>query len=167
MIKCVGSGPAGLEIDTMSGEAMDAHFAETGAKLIADAGPLAGKTLQYFHIDSWELGQPTWTPEDARGVPAAARLRSASFLPALLQQTVDDPQTTQRFLADYRRTAADLVAANYYGRFRELTIRGGLRGTHPESGGPFFSHWIDALPARGSTTCRWASSGNATVSRTA
>lgn len=61
--KCVGSGPVGLEIDTMSAAAMDAHFAETGAKLIADAGPLVGKTLQYFHIDSWELGQPTWTPK--------------------------------------------------------------------------------------------------------
>jgi hypothetical protein len=40
-IKCVGSGPSGLEIDTMSAAAMEAHFAETGAKLIADAGPLA------------------------------------------------------------------------------------------------------------------------------
>ena len=52
----VGSGPEGLEIDPMSAEAMDAHFAETGAKLIADAGPLTGKVLQYFHIDSWEIG---------------------------------------------------------------------------------------------------------------
>ncbi len=24
------------------------------------------KTLQYFHIDSWELGQPTWTPDMRR-----------------------------------------------------------------------------------------------------
>jgi hypothetical protein len=149
MIKCVGSGPAGLEIDTMSGEAMDAHFAQTGAKLIADAGPLAGKTLQYFHIDSWELGQPTWTLKMREEFRARRGYDPLFFLAALLQKTVDDPQTTQRFLADYRRTAADLVAANYYGRFRELTIRGGLRGTHPESGGPFFSHWIDALACEG------------------
>ena len=71
------------------------------------------------------------------------------YLPALLERTVDDPETTQRFLADYRRTAADLVAANYYGRLRELTLKGGLRGTHPESGGPFFDHWIDALQCEG------------------
>ena len=67
----------------------------------------------------------------------------------MLGRTVDDPQTTRRFLADYRRTAADLVAANYYGRLRELTVKGGLRGTHPESGGPFFDHWIDALQCEG------------------
>ena len=69
-----GSGPAGLEIDPLSAEAMDAHFAETGAKMIADAGPLAGKTLQYLHMDSWEIeGQPTWTPAMGR-VPTAVRL---------------------------------------------------------------------------------------------
>jgi hypothetical protein len=47
-----GSGPVGMEIDPMSAEAMDMHFAQTGAELIADAGPLAGKVLQYVHIDS-------------------------------------------------------------------------------------------------------------------
>ena len=149
MTKCVGSGPAGLEIDTMSAAAMDAHFAATGAKLIADAGPLAGKALQYFHIDSWELGQPTWTPT----MPAEFFKRRGydplPYLPALLERTIGDPQITRRFLTDYHRTAADLVAANYYGRLRELTLKGGLRGTHPESGGPFFNHWIDALQCEG------------------
>ena len=71
------------------------------------------------------------------------------FLPAVLGATVDDAETTRRFLLDYRRTAADLVAANYYGRLRELTVAGGMRGTHPESGGPFFTHWIDALQCEG------------------
>jgi hypothetical protein len=147
--QCVGSGPGGLEIDAMNASAMDAHFAETGAKLIADAGPLAGKSLQYFHIDSWELGQPTWTPAMREEFKKRRGYDLLKFLPALLDGTVDDSETTRRFLADYRRTAADLVAANYYGRLRELTIKGGLRGTHPESGGPFFGHWIDALQCEG------------------
>ena len=148
-IKCVGSGPSGLEIDTMSAAAMDAHFAETGAKLIADAGPLAGKSLQYFHIDSWELGQPTWTPAMRDEFQRRRGYDPLPYLPALVNKTVDDAAVTQRFLQDYRRTAADLVAAHYYGRLRELTLQGGLRGTHPESGGPFFEHWIDALQCEG------------------
>jgi len=149
VIKCVGSGPSGLEIDTMSAEAMDAHFAETGAKLIADAGPLAGKSLQYFHIDSWELGQPTWTPKMREEFQRRRGYDPLPWLPAVLGQTVDNAAETRRFLQDYRRTAADLVAANYYGRLRELTVKAGLRGTHPESGGPFFTHWIDALQCLG------------------
>ncbi len=147
--KCVGSGPVGPEIDTMSAAAMDAHFDATGAKLIADAGPLVGKTLQYFHIDSWELGQPTWTPKMREEFQRRRGYDPLLFLPAVLGATVDDAETTRRFLADYRRTAADLVAANYYGRLRERTVAGGMRGTHPESGGPFFGHWIDALQCEG------------------
>lgn len=149
MIKCVGGGPSGLEIDPMSAAAMDAHFAETGAKLIADAGPLAGKSLQYFHIDSWELGQPTWTPQMREEFQRRRGYDPLPFLPAVLGRTVDNGDSTRRFVQDYRRTAADLVAANYYGRLRELTLKGGLRGTHPESGGPFFTHWIDALQCEG------------------
>ena len=150
--KCVGSGPAGLEIDTMSAEAMDAHFAETGTKLIADAGPLAGKTLQYFHIDSWELGQPTWTPKMREEFQRRRGYDPLPRLPAVLRQTVDTAEETARFMQDYRRTAADLVAENYYGRLEKLSVKGGLRGTHPESGGPFFTHWIDALQCMGRTT---------------
>jgi hypothetical protein len=148
-IKCVGSGPSGLEIDTMSADAMDFHFAQTGAKLIADAGPLAGKSLQYFHIDSWELGQPTWTLKMREEFQRRRGYDPLPWLPAVLGRTVEGPPETRKFLQDYRRTAADLVAANYYGRLRELTLKGGLRGIHPESGGPFFNHWIDALQCEG------------------
>jgi len=95
MIKCVGSGPTGPEIDTMSAEAMEAHFAETGAKLIADAGPLVGKTLQYFHIDSWELGQPTWTPALREEFQRRRGYDLLLYLPALLKRTVDDAETTR------------------------------------------------------------------------
>jgi hypothetical protein len=150
-IKCVGSGPTGLEIDTMSAEAMDAHFAATGAKLVADAGPLAGKSLQYFHVDSWELGQPTWTPKMREEFRRRRSYDPLLWLPAVLGQAVDSAEATSRFMQDYRRTAADLVAENYYGRLEELSRKGGLRGTHPESGGPFFTHWIDALQCMGRT----------------
>ena len=73
-IKCVGSGPGGLEIDTMSAAAMDAHFAETGAKLIADAGPLAGKIAPVFPHRQLGTGPADLDAADARGVPAAAGL---------------------------------------------------------------------------------------------
>ena len=110
----------------MSAAAMDAHFAETGAKLIADAGPLAGKTLQYFHIDSWELGQPTWTPRMREEFQRRRGYDPLPWLPAVLGRTVDNAAETRRFLQDYRRTAADLVAANYYGRLARADVEGRL-----------------------------------------
>ncbi len=80
----------------MSAAAMDAHFAETGAKLIADAGPLVGKTLQYFHIDSWELGQPTWTPQMREEFQRRRGYDPLPLLPAVLGLTVDDAAETTR-----------------------------------------------------------------------
>ncbi|MEI8235538.1 MAG: glycosyl hydrolase, partial [Verrucomicrobiota bacterium] len=143
-IVCVGSGPSGPEIDPLSAEAMDLHFANTGAKLIADAGPLAGKTLQYFHIDSWEKGYPTWTLKMREEFQRRRGYDPLPFLPAMAGWTVNDAAATERFVQDFRRTVADLVAENYHGRMAELTVKGGLRGTHSESGGPG-NHWIDAL----------------------
>ena len=142
------------------------HFAETGAKLIADAGPLVGKSLQYFHIDSWELGQPTWTPKMREEFQRRRGYDPLPWLPAVLGQTVNNAAETRRFLQDYRRTAADLVAANYYGRLRELTVKGGLRGTHPNPADRSSRIGSTRSSAWASTTCRWANFGNATASPT-
>ena len=146
-----GSGPNGLELDPMSAEAMDLHFAETGAKLIADAGPLAGKTLQYLHIDSWEIGQPTWTPKMREEFQKRRGYDLLPWLPALCGGTVENAKETKRFLQDFRLTVADLVAENYYGRLQELALKGGLLGAHSEAGGPGVS-WSDALKNHGRNT---------------
>ena len=59
----------GLECDKLSKEAVDAHFAGLMAKLVADVGPAAGKTLVSTHIDSWEVDFQNWTPQMPRRVP--------------------------------------------------------------------------------------------------
>jgi len=142
-----GSGPAGPEIDPMSAEALDLHFAETGAKLIADAGPLAGKALQYLHIDSWEIGQPNWTPKMREEFQKRRGYDPLFWMPAVLGMPVDSQEETEKFMRDYRRTVADLVAENYYGRLNALSVKGGLKGAHSEAGGPIGCHffWGDAL----------------------
>ena len=46
----------GLECDKMSKEAAEVHFANLMGRIIADSGPLVGKSLVATHIDSWENG---------------------------------------------------------------------------------------------------------------
>lgn len=150
--KCTSPGAQGLEIDFFSAPAMDLHFAETAEKMIADAGPLAGKTFKYLHDDSYEVVspdgiQPTWTPEFRAEFIARRGYDPLPYLPALTGRIVDSREVANRFLRDYRRTIGDLFAVNHYGRMRELAQRHGL-GTHPESGGPFWPH-IDALECVG------------------
>ena len=123
------------------------HFAETGAKLISAAGPLAGKALQYLHIDSWEIGQPNWTPKMREEFQKRRGYDLLFWLPAVLGMPVDSQEATEKFMRDYRRTVADLVAENYYGRLNTLSIKGGLKGAHSEAGGPIGCHffWGDGL----------------------
>ena len=143
-----GSPIVGWEIDPMSAGAMDRHFAHTGAKLIEDAGPLVGKTLKYFHIDSWEIGDPMWTPGLIDEFRSRRGYDPTRYLPALAGKEVRSAEVTARFKWDFRRTLADLTAENYYGRLGALCHEHGL-GTDCEAGGPFYSQYIDALECQG------------------
>ena len=147
MMDNVGSGPKGLEIDPMSAEAMDLHFAETGAKMIADAGSLAGNTFQYVFMDSWEIGQPTWTPKMREEFQNRRGYDPLLFLPAVVGHIIDNKEETEQFIRDFRLTVADLVKENYYGRLNELALQGGLKGAHSQAGGPVGAHhyWGDGL----------------------
>ena len=145
-----GSGPAseGWEINPWNAQAMDRHFEATAGKLIADAGPLAGKTFLQVHTDSWETTQPTWTQNFLDDFRKRRGYDALVYLPVLAGKTVDNAEITARFKWDVERTAADLFAANYYGRLGELARRHGMI-QDSEAGGPFFFHAIDALQANG------------------
>jgi len=136
------------EIDPMSAGALERHFAQTGAKLIADAGELAGKTLKYLHIDSWELGVPSWTEHFAAEFHARRGYDPIRYLPVLAGKTLASGEINRRFTWDFRRTVADLTLQNYYGRFRQLCQEHGM-GTDCEAGGPFFTQFVDALESQG------------------
>jgi hypothetical protein len=143
-----GSPIVAWEIDPMSAAAMDRHFAHTGAKLIEDAGPLVGTTLKYFHIDSWEIGDPMWTVRLIEEFRSRRGYDPTRYLPALAGKELHSPEVTARFKWDYRRTLADLTTESYYGRLATLCHEQGL-GTHCEAGGPFYSQYIDALECQG------------------
>lgn len=144
-----GTGDQGYEVDPMRASVMDKHFAETAGKAMAVVKPYVGmdKTLQYFQLDSWELGVPNWTPSmraDFR------RLRGYDIFPhlaALAEETIDRPEITARFIEDFQATLSDLAVANYYGRLTELSHQHGV-GTHSESEGPEL-FCIDSLKSLG------------------
>jgi len=148
---CTSPGSQGYEIDPFSREAMDMHFAATAGKLVGDISPLVGKTLKYTHIDSWELhGDPNWSPDLRDEFKRRRGYDPLPFLPALAGKIVDSPEVTARFLWDFHKTLSDCIAANYYGRLRELSQQHGM-GIHPESGGPCtpVKACIDALQILG------------------
>ncbi|MDR3707656.1 MAG: glycosyl hydrolase [Capsulimonadaceae bacterium] len=117
----------GLECDKLSADAVRANWNGQMTKVIADSGPLAGTTLKTVLMDSWEAGTGNWTPlmpEDFR------RLRGYDlrpWLPALTGRAVGGIDQTERFLRDYRRTMADLLAVNHYGLMSSLAHKSGMQ----------------------------------------
>jgi len=116
----------GLECDKLSKQAAEVHFGGLMGKLIADAGPLAGKTLASTHIDSWEVGSQNWTP----GFRDAFRRRRGydplPLLPTMTGLVVDSLELSERFLWDLRQTISELLLENYAGHFRKLAHEHGL-----------------------------------------
>ena len=126
----------GLECDKLSPEGVEANFRGMMARLIAGAGPAAGKTLVATHVDSWENGSQNWTARMREEFRKRRGYDLLPFLPVLTGRVVDGLDISERFLWDLRRTASELVVENYAGHLRELAHRHGLRFTIEAYGSP-------------------------------
>lgn len=125
----------GLEIDKYSRLAMDFHFARFFGPLLDGLQPLIGKRMAGALIDSYEVGMQNWTPAFDREFARRRGYDMIMYLPAMTGRFVDGAESTERFLWDLRRTQADLIADNYWGRFTELCHEKGLI-SHTEPYGP-------------------------------
>lgn len=155
----------GLEVDKLSKEAMDLHWAGMMGKIVEKIGPLAGKSFTKVEIDSWEVGSQNWTPKFREEFTKRRGYDPIKFLPVFAGQTVESTDATERFLWDFRRTIADLFAENYVGRLRELSNQNGMKlavenyGTGPfddlQYGGhadiPMGVHWMHNGSPQGCT----------------
>ena len=109
----------GLEIDKHTAGAVDFHWDNSIAKMVAMAGDRTGSVLRGVHIDSFEVGHQNWS----EGLPEVFRAEHGydimPFLPALTGEVVGSAAQTEDFLWDFRKTLSDAVVRNYYGRFAE------------------------------------------------
>ena len=117
----------GLECDKLSKAAAEAHFNGLMGRLIADVGPLAGRTLVATHIDSWEVGSQNWTPRMREEFKQRRGYDLLPFLVAMTGRVVDSMEISERGLWDLRQTTSELLLENYAGHFRTLAHRHGMR----------------------------------------
>jgi hypothetical protein len=116
----------GLECDKLDPAGIELHFDTVIRRVIADADAAGTGGLRSLEIDSYEAGMQNWT----RNFPAEFEHRAGysliPYLPALLGRIVGDAQVSERFLHDFRRVQADMMAEHYYGRAQELAREHGL-----------------------------------------
>ena len=140
------AGGNGLECDKFNATAMDVHFTNMLGRLIASAGPLAGKSLVATHIDSWEVGWQNWTPELRDEFEKRRGYDPLQWLPCVAESVSERVRTgntatnqtryflsfentnmTQRFRWDFNETLSELLSENYVGRLALLAHEKGLR----------------------------------------
>ncbi|MDR3229371.1 MAG: hypothetical protein LBT53_08185 [Puniceicoccales bacterium] len=135
------NGPApreatGWECDKLSTTGADTHFAGYIGRLTD--GPLAGGLLRGVHLDSWECKTQTWTPRMETEFAARTGYPLRRWLPAVFGYVVADPETSSRFLRDWRGVIGDLFATQFYGRMATLAKEKGLGVTFETSAGDIF-----------------------------
>ena len=136
-----------LAVDWLNAASVDTMFKYMGDILIADAGKeYVGKTLKYFHTDSYEDGYPNWTDKLLAKFKSYRGYDPTPYLPVFSGRIVGSAEISDRFLYDYRKTAADLFADESLGRLTEKSHQYGML-SESESAGPSWSGTvcIDAL----------------------
>lgn len=117
----------GLECDKLDHAAALAHCTAFIRKLVADAGPLVGKSFVATHIDSWEVGSQNWTTRLPEEFINRRGYELRPFLPVMTGRVVDSLEVSERFLWDLRQTVADLLLENYAAVIRDVARQSGLR----------------------------------------
>lgn len=118
----------GLEVDKFDGAAVRAYL-DHYLGLYRDAAGadfIGARGVRALLTDSIEVGAANWTP---RMVDQFKRLRGydpTPWLPALTGALIGTRAETDRFLYDYRRTLADLMASEHYGTVAAVAHANGL-----------------------------------------
>ena len=110
----------------MSRAAVEANFEGMMGKVIADVGPLAGKSFKMVLADSWEAGCQNWTPMMRDEFTKRRGYDPLPWLPCITGRVVGSLEESERFLWDFRKTIGDLIAENHYGTFQELCHKHGM-----------------------------------------
>jgi len=125
----------GSVLDYMSKEAFDFYWNDVVEPIFSAAGDHVGTTLKYMETDSWECGGMNWTDKFGDEFMQYRGYDLTSYLPVVAGYVVDDLETSNAFLADFRKTLGDLVAYNHYAYFQEYAHKHNM-GIQPESAGP-------------------------------
>lgn len=97
-------------------------------------GPVKGM-LSNMLMDSWECYTQTWTSHMPEEFMQTAQYPLAKWVPALFGYVLDNPETTARFLTDWRKTLNRLYVENFFGEMSRLAHQNGLTCTYETAAG--------------------------------
>ena len=129
----------GLEVDKFDGPAVRRYMEHyIGMYQEASGGMIGKQGVRALLTDSIEVGAANWTPAMIAQFKRLRGYDPTMWLPALTGTIVGSRADSDKFLYDYRRTLADLMASEHYGTVATVAHEHGLKvyGEALESGRP-------------------------------
>ena len=118
----------GLEVDKFDGPAVRRYLEHYIGMYREAAGGLLGKRgVQAILTDSIEVGAANWTPQMIAQFKRLRGYDPVPWMPALTGVLIGSREDSDRFLFDYRRTLADLLASEHYGTVAAVAHEAGLK----------------------------------------
>jgi hypothetical protein len=125
----------GWATDHLNPEATRAHMDYVIGRLRGAFGDLWTSGLSNLYLASYEVRGVIWSPGFAKEFQRRRGYEMTRFIPAIFGSTVDDEETTARFLFDYRKTLGETLIDAYYNSARDAAHKAGLT-IKSEAGGP-------------------------------
>ncbi|MBV5349546.1 glycoside hydrolase, partial [bacterium] len=125
----------GNVLDYMSKDAFAFYWDDVVEPIFKASGDHVGTTLKFMETDSWECGGMNWTDNFPQEFKSYRGYDILNFLPLAAGYVIDDLNTSNAFLSDFRKTLGDLVAYNHYAVFQQYAHKYNM-GILPESAGP-------------------------------
>ncbi|MBL7877027.1 MAG: glycoside hydrolase [Cyclobacteriaceae bacterium] len=121
--------PAGIgyEVDKLSKKHLEAYYKGYTNPIAQALGPLYGKSLQYWLTDSFEADAQNWTEDLPTEFLKRRGYDMTSYLPVLSGRIVKSAEISDRFLWDFRRTLADMLAENHYKALGDMARAQGIK----------------------------------------
>jgi len=120
-------GFTGLQIDHLSAPAIEMFFDKVAVPMLDAAGPHVGKTLDFLHEDSVELGHFDWTGDLPAQFEKRRKYDLIPWLPVLAGKKFAAQPQADRVENDFVKTVDELLADEHYGRLRELCHQHGIK----------------------------------------
>ena len=123
----------GLEVDKLNRAFVKAYLDDYLGPYKAMLGPLMGKRgLQYVITDSFEAGAQNWTDDTINEFTRRRGYDPHPWLPVLTGCVVESAESSDRFLWDFRKTIADMIAEYHYDEITDSLRELGM-GRYSES----------------------------------
>ncbi|WP_395391085.1 glycosyl hydrolase [Novosphingobium sp. BL-8A] len=119
----------GLEVDKFDGDAVRRYLEHYIGmyKDAAGADMVGQRGVRALLTDSIEVGAANWTPKMVEQFKRLRGYDPTPWLPAITGTLIGSREDSDRFLYDYRRTLADLMASEHYGTVAKVAHENGLK----------------------------------------